>query len=296
MYAKNKGGFKLETQIQKNPRTPVIDFHVHLADYQWWSTSTFEWLLEVNPPFEELQKIYKYPDNFVKFIKECGIDYAVILAEISPITTGVCTNEQVEEFCKGYNNLIPFGCINIYMETNPAKKLEELIIKRGFKGLKLYPTYQYFYPNDHKLYPLYAVAQELGIPIMFHTGSSVFKGARIKYGDPLYFDDVAVDFPDLQILMVHSGRGFWYDRAFFLARLHPNLYMELAGLPPGRLFSYFPEFERNADKIIFASDWPGVPDLKKNIQDIKKLPISEASKEKILGGNAARILKLPDKI
>jgi predicted TIM-barrel fold metal-dependent hydrolase len=178
------------------------------------------------------------------------------------------------------------------MENNPARALEELVMKRGFKGLKLYPTYQYFYPNDNKLYPLYSMAQELGVPIMFHTGSSVFKGARIKYGEPLYFDDLAVDFPDLDILMVHSGRGFWYDQAFFLTKLHPNLYMEIAGLPPQRLLSYFPEFERNADKIIYASDWPGVPDLIGNIQQIRDLPLSEASKQKILGLNAARILRL----
>jgi len=68
--------------------------------------------------------------------------------------------------------------------------------------------------------------------------------------------------------------------------------MEIAGLPPQRLLSYFPEFERNADKIIYASDWPGVPDLKGNIQQIRDLPLSEASKQKILGLNAARLLRL----
>lgn len=274
-------------------RPPVIDFHVHLADYEWFSPSTLEWMNRMNPvSFDEYRETYKKPDVFVKFLKDSGVDYAVILAEISPITTGIATNEQVEEFCQGYDFLIPFASINPYMENNPARALEELVMKRGFKGLKLYPTYQYFYPNDNKLYPLYSMAQELGVPIMFHTGSSVFKGARIKYGEPLYFDDLAVDFPDLDILMVHSGRGFWYDQAFFLTKLHPNLYMEIAGLPPQRLLSYFPEFERNADKIIYASDWPGVPDLIGNIQQIRDLPLSEASKQKILGLNAARILRL----
>ena len=275
------------------PSTPVIDFHVHLADYEWFSQSTLEWLQTLNPiPFEEIRETYKDPQTFVAFLKECGVDYAVILAELSPITTGIATNEQVEEFCQGYPSLIPFACINPYLENNLPQRLEELVVKRGFRGLKLYPTYQYFYPNDNQLYPLYAAAQELRIPLMFHTGSSVFKGARLKYGDPLFFDDLAVDFPDLNILMVHSGRGFWYDRAFFLARLHPNLYMEIAGLPPSRLLTYFPEFERNADKIVFASDWPGTPDLKKNIQQIRDLPIAPSAVEKILGGNAARILGL----
>ncbi len=137
---------------------------------------------------------------------------------------------------------------------------------------------------------LYAKAQELHIPVMIHTGSSVFKGARLKYGDPLHLDDVAVDFPDLTLLMVHSGRGFWYDRAFSLTILHANLYMEIAGLPPHKLLDYFPELERVADKVIFGSDFPGVPDIGRNIEAIRGLPLQAETKEKILGGNAARIL------
>lgn len=160
----------------------------------------------------------------------------------------------------------------------------------GFKGLKLYPTYQGFYADDSIVYPLYAKAQELGIPVMIHTGSSIFKGARLKYGDPLWLDDVAVDFPDLPLIQVHSGRGFWYGRAFFLARLHRNVHMEIAGLPPQKLLEYFPELDRNADKIVFGSDWPGLRSIAGNIKAIRSLPISEETKTKILGGNAERLL------
>jgi len=78
---------------------------------------------------------------------------------------------------------------------------------------------------------------------MFHPGSSLFRGFRLKYGDPLNLDDVAVEFPDLVIVQAHGARGFWYDRAAFLARIHPNVYMEVAGLPPHRLLDYFPELE-----------------------------------------------------
>jgi len=128
---------------------------------------------------------------------------------------------------------------------------------------------------------------------MFHTGTSVFRGSRVKYGDPIFFDDIAVDFPDLTIIMAHSGRNFWYDRAFALSRLHPNLYMEISGLPPQNLLNYFPGFTANADRILFGTDWPGLPNgIKENIKEIKNLPIPEEAKTKILGGNAAKILGL----
>jgi predicted TIM-barrel fold metal-dependent hydrolase len=127
---------------------------------------------------------------------------------------------------------------------------------------------------------------------MLHTGSSVFKGARIKYGDPLLLDDVAIDFPDLPILMAHSGRPFWYEQAFWMARRHKNVYMEISGLPAKNLLTYFPRLEMLANKVVYGSDWPGNPDLGKNVKAVRALPISEEAKVAILHGNAARILGL----
>jgi predicted TIM-barrel fold metal-dependent hydrolase len=198
----------------------------------------------------------------------------------------------VARLCQGSPRLIPFASVNPYLTANPARELERLVAEHGFRGLKLYPTYQYFYPNDPLLYPLYAKAQELHIPIMWHTGSSVFPASRLKYGDPLFLDDVAVDFPELTAIITHSGRPFWYDRAYALARFHEHVYMEVAGLPPHRLLTYFPELERVADKVLFGSDWPSVPTIKKNIDVLRALPLPDKTKAQILGDNAARLLKL----
>jgi hypothetical protein len=142
------------------------------------------------------------------------------------------------------------------------------------------------------MYKLYDAAQEMEIPLLFHTGSSVFAGTRLKYADPLLLDDIAVDFPRLTLIQAHSGRGFFYDRAFFLARLHENIFMEISGLPPKNLLKYFPDFERNADKIIFGSDWPSTGSIKQAVEGILALPVTEETKEKILWKNAARVLRL----
>jgi len=275
---------------------PIIDFHLHVAPVEDYHPWVLEWAKNnISANKEEAEayiRHYLTPTGINQLLDDNGVDYAVALAEMSPITTGVTTNDWVANFCRGNPRLIPFANINPYLVARPADELRRCVTELGMRGLKLYPTYQYFYPNEPMLYPLYAVAQELGLPVMVHTGSSVFRGARLKYGDPLFLDDVAVDFPHLKIILVHSGRGFWYDRAAFLARLHENIFLEIAGLPPQRLLDYIPELERLSHKVLFGSDWPGMPFIARNIQAIRNLPISQEAKERILGGNAAKLLGL----
>ena len=268
----------------------VIDFHLHAGIYHELHPWVLDWMrTNIEDPETFVGEVLT-PEGIERYLLENGVDYAVALAELSPITTGMLNNEEVAELCSQVECLIPFCNVNPFLVADLATELDRYVTEEGFRGLKLYPTYQHFYASDSRLYPLYAKAQELGIPVMIHTGSSVFRGARLKYGDPLYMDDVAVDFPELNLLMVHSGRGFWYDRAYFLAKLHPNVYMEISGLPPQKLLDYFPELERVADKVIFGSDWPGMPYIGRNIEIIRGLPLEEETKDKILGGNAARIL------
>jgi predicted TIM-barrel fold metal-dependent hydrolase len=273
----------------------IVDFHVHTVHYQT-KTQALDDLIQAawGDRAEWLAATYSSPRAFLGLMDEAGIDYAVILAELAPITTGVADNEYVAEFCSISDRLIPFASINPYTCTRPAEELENLVRNHGFRGLKLYPTYQYYYPNDAMMYPLYAKAQDLGIPVSLHIGSSIFAGSRLKYGDPIHLDDVAVDFPDLVLLQCHSGRPFWYDKSFSLARLHKNVYLEISGLPPKKLLEYFPELERIPHKVVYGSDWPGVPTIKENIHAVGSLPMSEDSKRKILGENAARLLKLVD--
>ena len=270
-----------------------IDFHVHLGVYTEHKPWVTEWMEKSHPVgYQEYIRRYSDPAAFEELLAQQGVDYACVLAELSHVTTGICTNEQVREFCRGSKRLIPFCDVNPNLFTHLGRELRHKVQVEGFRGVKLYPTYQHYYLNDPRMYPLYQEAQELGVPVLIHTGSSVFQGSRLKYGDPLHLDDVATDFPELTLVMAHSGRGFWYDRAFFLSRLHKNLYMELSGLPPAKLMGYFPELARNTDKVIFGSDWPGMPFIKENMDAIGLLPLPAAGVENILGGNAARILRL----
>ncbi len=272
----------------------VIDFHVHLAQYESYCDSAFDYYAQSFPSPEAYQAYrekYENPAAFLELMDEHGVDYSVILAEVAPLTTGIATNDMVAAFCRGNSRLIPFCTFNPYLHPDMGRSLEDMCAKHGFKGVKLYPTYNHFYPNDPVLYPLYAAAQSLSVPVLFHTGSSVFKNSRIKYGNPIHFDDVAVDFPGLKIVMAHGGRGPWYDEAMTMVRLHENVYIDVGGLPPQKLTEYYPDLERFAHKFVFGSDWPGV-DVKRNTEKIAKLPLSRPAVAKILGENAAKLLAL----
>ena len=271
----------------------IIDFHVHTAYYRSRTPDYMDLLQKGwGDRMDWMLQTYAAPEAFIDLMDEAGVDYAVILAELAPITSGIAANEDVAQFCANSPRLIPFASIDPNTSQKPVEDLEELICNQGFRGLKLYPTYQHFYPNDNKIYPLYAKAQELDIPVLLHIGSSIFTGSRLKYADPVFLDDVAVDFPNLSLLQAHSGRPFWYEKALALARIHENIYMEVSGLPPQNLLTYFPELERIAHKVIYGSDWPGVPTFKENIIAVQRLNINEEAKKMILGENAARLLKL----
>lgn len=271
----------------------IIDFHVHTAYYRSRTPAYMELLRQAwGDRMDWMLETYSSPQAFVGLMDESGIDYAVILAELAPITSGIAANEDVAQFCSQSPRLIPFASIDPNTSENPVDELAELVRNQGFKGLKLYPTYQHFYPNESKIYPLYAKAQELDIPVLLHIGSSIFTGSRLKYADPIYLDDVAVDFPELTLVQAHSGRPFWYQKALTLARIHENVYMEVSGLPPQNLLTYFPELERIAHKVVYGSDWPSVATIKENIIALEGLNLNAEAKRMILGQNAARLLKL----
>jgi len=282
----------------------IIDFHLHVSRPEHEHPWVIEFMQDqFDGDLVEFMQRTLTPEGIRGFLQANGIDYAVALAEVSPVTTGTISNEETIAFVDAANalpdppdgpagRLLPFASLNPYIEGDLASRLEQLVLQQGFRGIKLYPVYQHHYTNDPRLYPLYARAQELGIPALVHTGSSTFKGARIKYGDPLHLDDVAIDFPKLNLLMAHGGRPFWYEQAFWMARRHPNVYLEISGLPGRKLLEYFPRLEEIAEKVVYGSDWPGNPYLRRNIEAIHDLPLGFEAKQLILGGNAARLLGL----
>jgi predicted TIM-barrel fold metal-dependent hydrolase len=276
---------------------PVIDFHVHPPLYDSARPpleALLRELLGSDEAVREMERIYSNPRAMVEQMRANGIDRAVMLAEYCPLVTGIVSNEAIVAYCRDHAELIPFCSFNPYTEPDMPAALRRCHAARC-KGIKLYPSYNHFHLNEACMYPLYAAAQDLGMPVLVHTGTSVFKNTRLKYANPVDVDDVAVDFPDMTILMAHGGRMAWYDEAMTMARLHRNVYIELSGLAVKKLLRIFPDMERFSHKFVFGTDWPQVNPAR-NIAVLRELGLSREAQDRILGGNAARILRLEDAV
>jgi len=249
----------------------VLDFHVHpveVHEQRPWSRDLYERFAP-----EVTARLHEFEDPAVlrRHLFGQGVHEAVVIAEAAPIASGWVENDRICAYAETGNNeagetwLHPFVSFNPAVHQDPVAELDSLRERWRVAGVKLTPPYQHFYPADARLYPLYGHLQTLGLPVMYHTGMSTFRGTRLKYADPLLVDDVAVDFPELRIVLAHAGRGVWYREAALMAKLHAHVYLELAGLPPENLRAYFPDLDRLVGKMIFGSDWPVLPSLKANV-------------------------------
>lgn len=273
----------------------VIDFHVHTGT----DSNYNPWVIDF---FKDANETYR--DNFVhtmaaadvrRHMEDQGVEKAVTLAEYNPVSSGTVTNEYLSDFCRGQEDFfIPMGSLNFNSFVPLYEQARHAVEKLGMKGFKLLPSYAHFYPDDPRLFSVYKYAQDAGLPIMFHTGTSVFRGTLVKYADPLLLDTVAETFPELKILLEHGGRSFWYDRAAWMLMRHKNVYIGCAGIPAKHLKLHFPKLEEYSDRFIFGSDWPGISGIRTMAEKIMDLPYAREVKEKILFYNALSVLNMKE--
>jgi predicted TIM-barrel fold metal-dependent hydrolase len=209
-------------------------------------------------------------------------------------------NEEVAEMATEHADvLIPFASIDPAKGRMGAREARRLVQDYGVRGFKFHPSMQGFYPNDRKAYVLYEAIQEARVPALFHTGQTGAgagarggMGVRLKFSNPLYLDDVAVDFPDMPIIMAHPSFP-WQDEALAVATHKPNCYIDLSGWSP----KYFPanlvQYSNTLlkDRVLFGSDYPAItPD--RWLADFEKLPIKPEVRPMILKQNALKLLGL----
>jgi predicted TIM-barrel fold metal-dependent hydrolase len=210
------------------------------------------------------------------------------------------SNDEVVEFAQRNSDIaIPFASINPTRGVEAVREARRLVDAGAVRGLKLHPPIQEFFPNDRIAYPLYEVFAAAKLPVIFHTGHSGIGtgmraggGIRLKYGNPMPIDDVAVDFPDMPIIMAHPSFP-WQDEAISICLHKPQVYIDLSGWSPKYFSPTLVQYANTLlkQKVMFGSDYPLLtPD--RWLADFEKLPMRDEVRPLILKENAIRLLGL----
>jgi predicted TIM-barrel fold metal-dependent hydrolase len=211
---------------------------------------------------------------------------------------GVPSEEVIEVAAANADVLIPFASVDPHKGKAGVREARRHI-ERGARGFKFHPSTQAFWPHDRAHYPLYEVIAEAGLVALFHSGQTGIGagmpgggGIRLKYSNPMSLDDVATDFPDLDIVIAHPSFP-WQEEALAVATHKPRVHIDLSGWAP----RYFPDvLVRYANgplkhKVLFGSDFPLItPD--RWLADFAELPIKDDVRPLVLKDNAVRLLKL----
>lgn len=195
--------------------------------------------------------------------------------------------------------IIPFASIDPTRGPEAVREARRLVSAGRVRGLKLHPPLQQFSPNDPMAYPLYEVFAEAKLPVLFHTGHSGIGtgmpgggGVRLKYGNPMMIDDVAVDFPELPIILAHPSFP-WQDEAISVCLHKPTVYIDLSGWSPKYFSATLIQYANTLlkTKVLFGTDYPLItPD--RWLADFEKIAIRDEVRPLILKENAVRLFGL----
>ena len=257
----------MKNSLSTSPDYKFVDIHAHIMPLDMLKPAARAAMEATQPDLERFEALSTDPQRLIAYLDENNIQWLGMINYLSPDIIGYTeeANEYTANFAKQYpDRLIPFGGVDPRRTDDVAAYMDYLLGELGLKAMKLHPPHQLFDVNDYLfkkelegLTTVYEKCVEYKAPLMVHTGTSVFEGARNRFADPLPIDDVAVDFPDLKIIDAHCGRPLYMDRSLFLLRRHPNVFCDISSTPPKRLLHYYPWLERMADKVMFGTDWPG---------------------------------------
>jgi uncharacterized protein len=277
---------------------PLVDAHIHAARLPTLRPAWQEWARQFGDA-AAMQRVYDAdgtidPDRFDDYLAGQGVDTALVLAEYSPKVTGIQPVEDLLPLIERRGERIRLiGNVNPHLHY-PVDEEVERQISLGAVALKIHPVHGGFAANDRALYPAYAACQDARIPVVVHCGTSTFPGSSNSFADPVLLDDVLRDFRSLDVVLAHGGRGWWYDAAAFMALSSGRVWIELSGLPPSRLREYYARhsWPRLTRRMIFGTDWPGVPGIARNARAVAQLCPDEQTAALVLAGNAARVYNL----
>jgi len=265
---------------------PIIDCHVHLNNYHEQVAVSLDQSL----------------DRLQAAMQEAGVGFALVLTSymVSP------HRPSTAEVVRAVERIDSLGVVagvsyNNYRERD-MRELADLLRAGLVKGLKLYPGYEHFYPHDHRVQTVYDLAEEFDVPVMIHSGDTYTPKGKLKYAHPLEVDDVAVDHPNVKLVICHLGNPWLVDCMEVVYKNH-NVYADFSGLILGEFTEAFEDYMEQQigevilyagepRKFLYGSDWP-ICSMKSYVEFVRQLKLPAADLRAIMYENARDLFRLP---
>ena len=263
----------------------IIDVHTHVNNYHE------EKVVSLKECIDELQESIAYNK----------VDCALVLTSYKVTEHRASTRDVVNATRDMKNLYVVAGISFLNYKQKDLRELSDYLQDGLVKGLKLYPGYEPFYPADSRCQVLYDLAMEYDVPVMFHSGDTYTPKGRIRYSHPINIDDVAVDNPNLKIVICHIGNP-WIRDCMEVVYKNANVFADISGLVLGDFSSQFEEFMLKQVKemilyagepryLLYGTDWP-ICRMRSYLKFVDELKLPPETKELILWKNAAKLFKL----
>jgi len=263
----------------------IVDVHTHLNNYDETQ----------NVPLEQRR------DDLLESMRFNEVDYALILTSYT-VNPHRPSTREVLKVIEGHDHLaVVAGISYLNYRERDLRELSDYLREGVVKGLKLYPGYEPFYPYDPRCRVLYDLALEYDVPVMIHTGDTYTPKAKVRFAHPLNVDDVAVDFPELKLVICHVGNP-WIRDCMEVVYKNKHVHADISGLVLGDFTERFEAFmlAQVKDMILYAgdphyllygTDWP-ICRMRTYLKFVRELGLPAAHLEMILWRNANRLFRL----
>lgn len=263
----------------------IIDVHTHLNNYHE----------------ERVRSIRECLDTLEASMTKNEIDYALVLTSYK-VTEHRPSTASVIEAVKDYPNLsVVAGISYLNYKEKDLREISDFLKDGLVKGLKLYPGYEPFYPYDPRCTVIYDLAKEYDVPVMFHTGDTYSPTGKVRFSHPLHIDDVAVDHPEMKIVICHIGNP-WIRDCMEVVYKNKNVWADISGLVLGDFEDRFEKFMLGQVRemimyagepryLLYGTDWP-ISSMESYRSFMNGLELSDAAREMIMWQNAAKLFKI----
>jgi predicted TIM-barrel fold metal-dependent hydrolase len=264
----------------------IIDCHVHVNGYESLKNLSLD------------ERIRALSDT----MQANKIDQAIIISSYK-INEERPSTSQILDSVKNYDNIhvVAGFSIDNHDEKNIIEEYRQYLKNGKIKGLKIYPGYEHYYPYDPKYQKVIDLCVEYDVPLMIHTGDTYTPHGKVRFAHPINVDDVAVDNPDLKIIICHLGNPWFLDCQEVIYK-NKNVYADISGLVLGDFTEFYEKYlvgkitdflnyAGEPEYILYGTDWP-ISSIKSYLQFVSKLDLNNEERELIMSKNSQRLFKL----